>query len=156
MLDWTKVVAEAAKKGETARRAEKQREETQRAESLARMSAVGRAMEDVVWPVLTQAEAALTAAGHKPTVQRLADTDPANPWPCGVVFQIHHLSEDARRSEASTSDFKIQCAPQKDKLDFCTTHGSGMPGANESVATSEITTEWVEERLQVFIEDALS
>jgi hypothetical protein len=156
--DWKKIVQEAEGKAQSEREATAAREAAARAKRHAHLTELTAVMRIVVLPILEKADAAVRELGRAATLTPTteANEDPANPWVTGVLFRISKdKGTTLPMNDAPASEFKIVNL-HDGRLYFSTAHKHGPQGAKEHVIHQQITAGWVESRLKVFIENALS
>jgi hypothetical protein len=150
MTDWSKKVKEAVARAEGERRAQQVRDRAVRDEEDARQADIRRVIDEIVRPVLQSAAAALTEhTGRPPQLEALADPQR------GIEFHVWSLKQGrVRISEGPSSVFKLE--DSEGRLYYSETYPNEHQLSPEAVEPSEITTAWVEERLEEFIHKALA
>jgi hypothetical protein len=149
MPDWTKRIKEAEAKAQSAQQEAEAASRASRAEYDAYMSTVHKAIGDVVLPALKEVRDALISEGHMPDLR-------VSPDNTGVEFEIRNLKGvTLGRGSIKPSVFKIEEVQAMRKLFWRASHPSGKE-EHEHIAPADITGSWVEQRLERFIDLALS
>jgi hypothetical protein len=150
MTDWSKKIKEAVARAEGERQAQQVRDRAVRDEEDARRAEIRRVIDEVVRPVLQSAAAALVEhAGTTPELESLPDPQR------GIALRVWGLKHRRdRRSELPSSVFKLE--DSEGRLYFSESYPHDHQLSPEALEPADITTPWVEERLEEFIQKALA
>ena len=153
MTDWTQKLDAIEAKAEGERRAQEAQTASDHADYVARMSAINHVLQDIVSPAIEELKNALTARGYASEME--SSRDQSGTWTVGIAFRIHNTKAGAR--DAATSEFRIQDVSHKRQLLFSTNYPEHTPrGASEHVHYHQITPAWLDDKLAVFVENALA
>lgn len=150
MTDWSKKIKEAVARAEGERQAQQVRDRAVMDQEDERRADIRRVIDEVVRPVLESAAAALVEhAGWPPELETF-------PGPQrGIAFRVWSLKHRrVRLSEVPSSVFKLE--DSEGRLYYSETYPNEHQLSAEAVEPAEITTPWVEERLEEFIQKALA
>jgi hypothetical protein len=156
MTDWTKKLNDIEAKANVERRAQEAQTASDRADYVARMSAINHVLQDIVSPALEELKNALTGHAHMSEIER--SLDQSGTWTVAIAFRILNTkAKETGAKDAPTSEFKIHDVSHKRQLLFSTNYPEHTPrGANEHVEYHQITPAWLEDKLSTFVENALS
>lgn len=150
-MDWDKVVKDAARKLE----AESEGAAVKARQRDVRFAEIDKTMRSTVLPVLQAASDSLRKNGYLSEIQ--ADRGPEGDALSGLTLRVRRAPQ-SRRTETPSSAFELKAEPEGRTLHLSTLYAPdiGVEAGSEDVPYTQITPQWIEARLKVFVENALS